>query len=330
MIEVDRRQLLLGTAAASAAATLSFSSSARAAETIRVASVKFGSLSWLLDTVKANGIDKANGLAFEIREVATNQAGPIALLADESDIIVSDWTWAMRQRSMGVKLKFAPFSSALGSIMVAGDGKVTKLEDLTGKKLGVAGSAIDKSWLLLRGYSRKTLSKDIAEIATPTFGTPPLLSEELRSGRLDAVLNFWTYAARLSSEGFVQLLRMDTVLNDLGISPTPPMVGFVWKEETETAKRGAIAAFLKCMDEGNAVLRSDPAAWERLRPLVKPQSDAELKSIAQFYTSGIPKPWSASETEAAEKLMNLLIDVGDQELVGNGTRFDAELFHRTS
>jgi len=327
---MDRRKLLMGTAAVLAMSKLSVATPARAATALKVASVKFGSLSWLLDTVRHNGIDKANGLAFDVLEVATNQAGPIALLAGEADIIVSDWTWAMRQRGMGVKLKFAPFSAALGAIMVPANSPVTKLEDLKGKKLGVAGSAIDKSWLLLRGYSRKTLGKDIAQLSTPTFGTPPLLSEELRSGRLDGVLNFWTYAARLSSEGYVQLLRMDNVLKDLGVEPVPPMVGFVWKEETEQAKGDAIAAFLKSTREGNAALAGSPELWQRLRPLIKPASDAELNAIAKFYTSGIPKPWGEPETAAAKKLMDVLIEVGDQELVGNGTQFDAELFHVTS
>ncbi|MDO9383004.1 MAG: ABC transporter substrate-binding protein [Hyphomicrobiaceae bacterium] len=327
---IDRRELLLGTAAALALSRFSWVSSAQATQTLKVASVKFGSLSWLLDTVRDKQIDKANSLQLDTLEVATNQAGPIALLAGGAEIIVSDWTWAMRQRGMGVKLKFAPFSSALGAIMVPAGGKVEKFEDLAGKKLGVAGSSIDKSWLLLRGYSRKTLGKDIADITTPTFGTAPLLSEELRSGRLDGVLNFWTYAARLSSEGYVELLRMDSVLKDLGVSPVPPMVGFVWKEETEKVKGPAIAAFLKSMQQGNQILQQSDEAWERLRPLIKPTSDGELNSIAQFYRSGIPTPWGRPETEAAQKLMSVLIDVGDQELVGHGTQFDAELFHVTS
>lgn len=324
---MHRRQLLTNAAAAVALAHVPFAGRARAATaSLKVTSVKFGSLSWLLDTVRHNGIDKANGLELSVLEVATNQAGPIALLADEADVIVSDWTWAMRQRGMGVNVKFAPFSAALGALMVPGDGKVGKLEDLKGKKLGVAGSAIDKSWLLLRGYSRKTLGRDIADIATPTFGTPPLLSEELRSGRLDGVLNFWTFAARLSSEGYVQLLRMDSVLKDLGIDPVPPMVGYIWKEETEAAKGPAIAAFLKCMQEGNALLAGSDEAWTRLTPLIKPKSDEELKAISKFYTSGIPRPWGEAETQSAQKLMGVLVDVGDQELVGQGTKFDADLF----
>ena len=327
---IDRRELLLG---AAGAALLSYVPRLAWAETpakLRVASVKFGSLSWLLDTIRHEGLDKSAAIDIDVLEVATNQAGPIALLAGEADIIVSDWTWAMRQRAAGEKLKFAPFSSALGAIMVPSGGPVAKLGDLAGKKLGVAGSAIDKSWLLLRGYSRKKLGKDIADLATPTFGTAPLLSEELRSGRLDAVLNFWTYAARLSSEGYTQMLRMDDVLKELGVTPVPSMVGFIWKEDTEAAKGKAIEAFLGAVAKGNKVLLKSDEAWARLKPLVKPQSDAELKSIAAFYRSGVPKPWGTQETQAAQSLMNLLVEVGDQELVGKGTRFDAELFHITS
>lgn len=324
---IRRREVLTGSAAMLAAAHLPWIPAARANTSLRVASVKFGSLSWLIDTVQHYDIADKNGLDLDILTVATQQAGPIALLAGDADIIVSDWTWAMRQRSMGENLKFSPYSSALGAIMVPADSDIKTIADLEGKKLGVAGSAIDKSWLLLRSYSRKTIGKDMADIVTPAFGTPPLLAEELRSGRLDACLNYWTYSARLAGDGYVSLLRMESILNALGVDPVPPLVGYVWKESTQAKKGEAISSFLKSMEEGNAILAKSDEAWERLRPLVKPGSDAELKSIAQFYKSGIPELWGEPQTKAAKSLMNVLIGVGDQALVGNGTRFDAELFH---
>ena len=115
--------------------------------------------------------------------MATNQAGPVALLSGDADVIVSDWTWALRQRALGEHLKFAPYSSALGARDGAeGHRRSSQLADLKGKKLGVAGGAIDKSWLLLRAYSRKTLGTDIADLAEPVFGAAPLLTEEMRSG----------------------------------------------------------------------------------------------------------------------------------------------------
>ena len=182
---------------------------------MRLTSVKFGSVSWLIDTIRAEGLDKKHGLNLQVIEVANNPAAPIALLSGAADVIVSDWTWALRQRAKGDDLKFAPYSVALGSVMVPKGSKIKSLADLEGKKIGVAGTGIDKSWILLRAYSRKLLGKDIADFAEPVFGAAPLVTEEFRNGRLDAVLNFWTYAARLRSR------RRASIAVDVGCRQRP-------------------------------------------------------------------------------------------------------------
>jgi len=329
---IRRRGVLAGAGAAAAAGLLPVGVPAFAQSTLpslRIAAVKFGSLNWLLDTIRHEGLDTKAGVKLDIVEVATNQAGPIALMAGDVDLIVSDWTWALRQRSRGEPLKFSPYSSALGALMVPKDSPVKTLADLEGKKLGVAGSAIDKSWLLMRAYSRKMLGKDLSSMASPMYGAAPLLTEEIRNGRLDAVLNFWTFAARLAGDGYVELVRMSEVLKALGIEPVPTLVGFIWNEKTEADKGVARTAFFKAVAEANALLQSSDAAWDRLRPLVKPSSDAELGAIKAFYRNGVPGPWRDAETRSAENLVKLLIEVGDEELVGTNTHFDAKLFHVT-
>ncbi|HKZ95627.1 MAG TPA: ABC transporter substrate-binding protein [Hyphomicrobiaceae bacterium] len=326
---IDRRALVCGSALLVAAGALPLIPRA-AAGSLRVGSVKYGSLNWVLEIIRSEGLDRQAGLEFEVIDVASNQAGPVALLSGGADVIVSDWTWAMRQRALGEKLKFSPYSSALGSIVVPKDSAIKSLADLEGKKLGVAGSAIDKSWLLLRAYSRKTLGRDIAEVADTSFGAAPLLTEEIRSGRIDAVLNFWTYAARLSGSGFSPLLSMSEVMRALGIDPVPSLVGFVWREDYEATNGPAIKALLGAVEAANELLARSDAAWERLRPLVKPASDAEFKAIIASYRAGIPEPWGEGEMRSAEKLMKLLVEVGDEELVGPGTRFDARLFHHAA
>lgn len=323
---MDRRQLLGGASAAAAMTALPWPARA-AGGPLRVASLKFGSLSWLLETIKAEGLEAATGFKLDVLEVATNQAGPVALLAGEADVIVSDWTWALRQRSLGDKLKFAPYSSALGSLMVAKDSPVQSLADLKGKKLGVAGTSIDKSWILLRAYAKKTIGSDIAEIATPVFGAAPLMTEELRNGRVDAVLNFWTFAARLSGGGFRQILSMADVLKGLDIAPPPALVGFIWKEETAAKKGDEIKAFVEAARRGNEVLKTSDAAWDRIKGLVKPQSDGEFTALRDYYRAGIPAPWTAAETQSAAKLTALLLELGAKDVMGSGTRFDADLFH---
>ena len=322
---MDRRGLLTGASAAMAASALPRLAVA-APGSLRVASLKFGSLSWLLETIKAEGLETATGFKLDILEVATNQAGPVALLAGEADVIVSDWTWALRQRSLGDKLKFAPYLGALGSLMVAKDSPVQTLADLKGKKLGVAGTAIDKSWILLRAYAKQSLGSDLADIVTPVFGAAPLMTEELKNGRVDAVLNFWTFAARLSGGGFRQVLSMADVLKGLGIEPPPALVGFIWKEDTAARKGKEITAFLEAGRRANAVLKTSDPAWERLKGLVKPQSDGEFTAIRDYYRAGIPGRWTAAETASAAKLTGLLLELGAKDVMGSGTRFDADLF----
>lgn len=329
---ITRRDVLAGAVAGAAAVgggVVGWPRAARAADVgaLRVASLKFGSLSWLLETMRDQGIDQQAGLKLDIIEVPTNQAGPVALLSGGCDVMVSDWPWAMRQRSMGEMVKFSPFTSALGAVMVGKESTIASLKDLEGKKIAVAGSAIDKSWLLLRAYGQKTLGKDLASIASPVFAAAPLATEELINGRVDAVLNFWPYAARLKGAGYRQLIGMADVLTALGVSPVPAMVGYIWREKTEAEKGAAITAFLGAARAANGVLATSDAAWDKVRPLVKPKDDAQFAAIKAFYRSGIPGPWTAAETASAEKLMQLLAAGGDKDLMGNGTRFDAKLFH---
>jgi NitT/TauT family transport system substrate-binding protein len=324
---IDRRRVLIAGGAVLASVGVGVPTRAAGVGTLRVASLKFGSLSWLLETIRAEGIAEKLGLKLEIIDVATNQAGPVALLAGDADIIISDWPWALRQRALGEDVKFAPYSSSLGAVMVAKDSPIARLADLEGKKLGVAGGAIDKSWLLLRAYSRKTMGKDLDDVARPVFAAAPLLTEELRNGRIDAVLNFWTYAARLSGAGYRELIGMDAVLKALDIDPVPSMVGFIWRQSTQQRKGPAIAAFLDAVAEANAVLATSDSAWERVRGLVKPADDAEFAAIKAFYRAGIPPPWTAADTRSAEKLTQVLRDAGAGDLLGGDTKFDPKLFH---
>lgn len=321
---ISRRQTL-----AMAGGLLAASASpwgALAAVPVRLASVKYGSVSWLVETIRAEGFDKKHGLDLQILEVANNQAGPVALLSGQADVIVSDWTWALRQRAKGNDLKFSPYSSALGGVLVPKDSPIKTLADLQGKRIGVAGTSIDKSWVLLRAYSKKMLGKDLATITEPVYGAAPLITQEFKNGRLDACLNFWTYAARLAAVGARQILSMADVIKTLDIAPTPPLVGFIWSEKKVRDKAVPVQALLAAANDANEALAKSDEAWERIRKLVRPESAEEFSTIKAYFRSGITTEWGAAETASAEKLTKLLIELGDSELVGDGTRFDPKLF----
>ncbi|MCK9912966.1 hypothetical protein MXD81_27690, partial [Microbacteriaceae bacterium K1510] len=76
---------------------------------------------------------------------------------------------------------------------------------------------------------------------------------------------------------------------------------------------------------GNAVLATSDAAWERIRHLVRPESDGEFAAIKAYYRAGIPKPWSGAETRSAERLTHILVDIGGPQILGRDTQFDPKL-----
>jgi len=324
---MDRlRRQLLGSFAAMAIMPFAGRVSAQPAEPLKVGSLKFGTVNWLLDTIGGEKIDSREGVRMERLELASNQALTVALQAGAVDLIVSDWLWAMRQRSEGDQLHFAPYSNALGALMVPRDRGFSSLADMKGKRLGVAGSALDKSWLLLRAYSRNTLQADLADIVEPVYGAPPLLSEQLRLGRLDGVLTFWNFAARLDAAGYQPLVDMADVMTSLGVTPAPPLVGFVWREALMRTKPDQVTGFFRAVRGANQVLKSEDAPWERLRPEMGAETDIEFTRLRDYFRAGIPMPWGEAETRSAEKLFGILSELGGPELVGPGTRFDSSLF----
>lgn len=294
---------------------------------LRVGTLKFGSLGWLLETVIAEGLDSSHGFKLDLVDMASTGAAKIALLSGDSDVIVSDWPWAMRQRSEGEEVQFAPYSSALGAVMVNRDSPIKTVGDLEGKRLGIAGTALDKSWLLLRAFARNKTGRDLADTVSPVFGAAPLITEQLRQKRVDAALNFWTFSARLKGSGYRELISMADVLSGLGISPVPSLVGFIWDEKKTAGKKQEISNFLLAINAANGVLGTSEDAWTRLKPRMRVKSDAEFEALKAYYRSGIPQGWSSEQSASAEKLFRLLVELGEKTLVGSNTKFDPALFH---
>ena len=103
------------------------------AEALRVAVQKTGTFAWELAVIRAHGLDRQANLSVKVLELASPEAGKIALRAGNADIVVTDWLWVSRERGLGAKLTFYPYSSALGAVMVPASSPIQTLADLRGR-----------------------------------------------------------------------------------------------------------------------------------------------------------------------------------------------------
>lgn len=290
---------------------------ARAAGPVRIGALRFGSVAWELDVIRAHHLDR--DFALEPVEYAASQASQVALQAGQVDLVLQDWLWVSRQRASGANWTFAPASAALGAVMAPDDGPVRGVADLAHRRLGIAGSPLDKSWLLLRAFATKTVDLDLDAAVEKTFGPPPLLAEQLASGRLDAVLTYWPFAARGEARGLRPVLDMQDALAALDVPAGLPMLGYVFAGSWAAQNRAALDAFLAASRNARIILATSDAEWDRIAPLTGAADPAELAHLRSWYRRGIPGPWRPDMQRVAERLYDLFAVLGGPALVGPAT-----------
>ncbi|MCE7027517.1 ABC transporter substrate-binding protein [Jiella avicenniae] len=284
--------------------------------TIRVGVLKFGTVNWELDAMTRAGLGRKAGVDVELVAFAGEDASAVALQGGSVDMIVSDWLWVSRLRASGADYTFVPYSTSVGSLMVAGDSPVKTLSDLKGKTIGVAGGPLDKNWLLVQALGKQKYGVDLAAENSIVYGAPPLLTEKARQGELDAVLNFWHYAARLEAEGFRTLVSGTDAAMEMGASGPVASIGWVFREDFAKKHPQAIAAFLAADKATKQRLATSDDAWEALKPLMKAEDEKTFTTLRERYREGIPARPAAEEKADTEKLYRLLAEIGGERLVG--------------
>jgi NitT/TauT family transport system substrate-binding protein len=284
------------------AAALSLAAPSLAADRLRIALQKTGTLGWELAVVKAFGLDREAGLDIDATELASTDAGKIAIQGGAADLIVSDWLWVARERAQGARLTFYPYSSAIGAVMTKNPA-IKSVKDLAGRKLGVAGGPLDKSWLLLKAYALKN-GVDLEKSATVLYGAPPLIAEKALQGELDAALEFWNFAADLEAQGFARAIELAEVERALGAKGDVVVTGYVFDEGFAAKNKDALARFFAMTKKAKELIATSDKAWavaapriarsRRRRPTracsIKRWPKSAAKSLSAPARRSIPEP----------------------------------------
>jgi NitT/TauT family transport system substrate-binding protein len=306
-----------------------FNCEAEAADKLRFALQKTGTVVWELAIISERGLDRKSGLDIEVTEFASPEAAKIALMGGAADMILGDWLWVARQRNICRRLVFAPYSSALGAVMVPAASTIEDLAGLKGKKIAVAGGPLDKSWLLLQALARES-DLAIASQANITYGAPALLYQKAANGEADATLNYWNFCVALESRGFRRLIGMDEVERRLGAKGPVAMVGYVFDEAFARTHADALSRFFKIAAEAKDILTRSGSDWEKIARRIGIAGDAELALFRQTYIDGIPRRPVAEEAADARALYRILAKIGGPDLVGTATELDAGTFYQNT
>jgi NitT/TauT family transport system substrate-binding protein len=307
-------------------AGLAFATSASAADRIRIVAQKTGTLAWELDVIKTRGLDKAADLDIQVVEFASTEAGRIALASASADMIVSDWLWVSRERSLGSNLVFYPYSSTLGCVIAPATSEIADTADLKGKKLAIAGGPLDKNWLMLQAVARRA-NFDLKKEAKVVFGAPPLLTEKALQGEHEATLTFWNFCAELEGKGFKRTIDMEDVEKRLGATGAVAILGYAFDAGWAAKNRAALARYLAVAAAAKDILAGSEAEWVRLAPRIGVTEKEGLEIYRKRYGEGIPRRAVADEERDAQALYHVLAELGGTELVGPARDLDKGTFY---
>ena len=317
------RRFFFGAAGATYLARASY---AGGPDKLRLGVQSTGTLAWELAVARAYGLDKEANIDIETRELATTEAGKIALIGGAADMIVSDWLWVARERGLRAKLLFYPHSTALGAVMAKDPAGPWKASDLSGKKIGVAGGSLDKSWLMLQAWALRQ-GVDIKTQTGAAFAAPPLLAEKLSQGELDAALVFWPFAARLQAKGFYRVIDMAAIERDLGAKGPVVVTGYVFSEEFGARNAAMLKRFFAMMAKAKTLIAENDEAFAKIAPLTGASDPATLDALRQYYRQGIPSRPLAEEMADAAAIYTILASIGGPQLVGAATELDPDMFY---
>jgi NitT/TauT family transport system substrate-binding protein len=298
-----------------------------ASETLRIGVQTTGTFAWQLDVIRRHGLAERASLELKISEFASTDAGKLAVNSGSVDIAVVDWLWVARARALGAKLKFYPYSSAVGAIMVKNDSPLKKLEDLKGHVLSVAGGPLDKSWLIVQAAAIRS-GVDLKQTTTLQYGAPPLMAQKLQQGEADAGLNFWNFCASLETKGYRRLFEVRDAEAALGLKQPVAVIGYVFSESFANAHRNAIDRFIAITREADDLMLKSDDEWNALRPLMHAEDDRTFAAYRDRTREGMLRRPVASEANDAAALFKTLAAIGGADLVGPSQELDRGLYYQ--
>src|SRR5690606_1149224 len=123
---------------------------------------------------------------------------------------------------------------------------------------------------------------------------------------------------RAKLAGKTELMSVWDMLKALGVTEQPPLLGWLFTDQTAADKNDALKAFLDASFDTKAALSSDDAIWDTIRPGMQVNGDDALfAKLRDEYRLGMVRGYDPSSVGAAQQSFQLMAKHGGPDVVGD-------------
>ena len=289
------------------------------APVLRIALEAGGTFTWVLRVVHTLGLGSRHGLNLEPTLFATKAAAEAALRAGDADVKVDDWLFVSWARAQGLRVRAVDgFSNSVGGVVVRSDGPIRNIADLRHRRIGVTSIA-DKGYLALRAVAAAQVGFDPQTGSDVIPAAPPLLTQLLQRGDVDAIVQYWQFIPRLVATGrFRELASTAALVRRLAPGADLPFLVIVATDDVIRSRPGLLRAFLASVREGAAALGSRRDLWDGLFDdgVLGVPDRALIPGLMARYRTGMAGRWDQATIDGLEALTARLVEVAGPDIVG--------------
>lgn len=296
---------------------------------VTVGVLQYGTMNWEMDVIEQQQLASRYNIELNRKPLGSPQALLVALQGGAVDIIVNDWLWVSRQKEFGRDYYFFPYSTAGGVLVTHPNANIKSLADLRGKRVGIAGGTANKNWVLYKTFIKQSTGIDLAQDVIIKHAAPPMLNALMEQGKLDAVINFWHYAAQLKQRGMPVLVDMTDVLEHFSVTSDAPLLGWIFSKTWADQNPDTVNRFLNMSYAARQQLKVNDSLWQAVPSFTKKyQGDVQRYLIAD-YRQIIPAQFTNQFQQPLLKLFTIIkANQSDAALTGNITELPDDIFWR--
>jgi ABC-type nitrate/sulfonate/bicarbonate transport system substrate-binding protein len=284
---------------------------------VRIGSIAGASQSYIPILLQEHGIGEKYGFAVEITPLTGTGQQWTGMRAGEFDLSSGSVLDLLRQRQGGLEVRaIRGFSRFNNPIVTLADAPYESFEDLAGLRIGTPNTAL-LDWMIIRAVGVEAHGIDLEVDAEAINASPPLISELLAQGELDAAFHFKTFTIDPVAEGTLkQIIDIPQLMSEGGFDPDAFYLTYNLAESWRQQYPDAVPLLIAAMDEAVEVLMTDDSVWPDLAAVSGVEGEERVARFRDAMRESFATTFNQEKLEATQALLDSLVEVVGEEVVG--------------